>query len=101
MKSNDALEAMAEKLWKDPSEKNWEAFRKVMLNSQARYYRTTYVNGKIRNLNDLKKSYCELFDAKYNVIAKVPVYKKIPNSIEGALWYLRGILNANMPVEAR
>ena len=101
MASNDALQAMATKLWKDPSVKGWEAFRKVLLASNAKYYRTRYPNGKLKQLEDLPNSYCELFDANYKVVANIPVYKKVPGSkIEGALWYIRGMLNSNMPVTA-
>jgi hypothetical protein len=94
--SKNGFDAAVSQLWKDPSEKNWVAFSKALKDSKIRYYKTFYVNDKIKRLKDLKESYAVLYDGKYKVVTKVPVYKKASkNSIEGAMIYLMGLLNAN------
>ncbi len=94
--NNNALKDMADRLWKEPTTRNWEAFRKVLIKSNAKYYRPIFANGKVRKLDDLKKSWVILYDRQRKIITKVPVYRRIPSGIEGALIYLRGMLNANV-----
>lgn len=97
MVSNESINKLCETLWKDPSTKNWESFaRALQKNKQIKYYRTVYANGKIKKVQDLKKSWAELFDAKYKLITKVPLYKNIPGGIEGATIYLMGLNVANL-----
>jgi len=96
MQVKNNIAKIAEQLWKDPNEKNWEAFTRALKKSQIKYYQTVYINDKIRRLRDLKQSYAELYDGKYRVVTKVPVYKKASKGgIEGATIYLMGLLNAN------
>jgi len=84
-------------LTKNPSKANWENFAKELKKSKAKYYKTVYINGKIKKVQDLKKSYVILYDAKYKIITKVPVYKNTSKGeIEGALSYLMGLQNANL-----
>ncbi len=88
---------MVTALNKNPTKATWEAFAKELKKSNIKYYRTMYINGKIKKVQDLKKSYAVLYDAKYKIVTKVPVYKTTSKGeIEGALEYLMGLLNANM-----
>ena len=96
MAEKNALKSAADKLWECPDTGNWENFAKVMKKSNAKYYKTIYVNGKVKKLDDLKKSWVVLYDDKRRVMTKVPVYKTTKKEIEGALIYLKGLLNANV-----
>ena len=97
MKKTSKFEDILAKLNKDPSIANWETFAKELKKGNVRYYRPVYINDKIDRLKDLKDSYIVLHDAKYKVVGRVPVYKKLPKGgIEGALAYLAGLLNTNM-----
>ncbi len=90
------FEEMVTALNNNPSKANWEKFAKELKKSNIKYYRTVYINGKIKKIQDLKKSYAILYDAKYKIVTKVPVYKNVSKGeIEGALAYLMGLLNAN------
>lgn len=96
MVSTEAVKKMADKLWKSPNTKNWEEFAKILKKSGIKYYKTFYANGKLKRLEDLTESYALLYDGRYRVITKVPVYKTISKGIEGALIYLMGLQNANL-----
>ncbi len=85
------FEDTVEKLNKDPSDQAWGAFAKELGKSKAKYYKTFYPP-KIKKMQDLVKSYVILYDAKYTILAKLPVYKKgTKGRIEGALIYLKGL----------
>ena len=99
MQKNSKFEKILAELNGNPSIANWEAFSKALKKSNVKYYRPIYINDKINRLKDLKDSYVVLHDAKYKVVGRVPVYKKLPSGgIEGALAYLAGLLNTNMVV---
>lgn len=90
------FEKAAEALNKNPTEANWKAFARELKGSGLKYYKTVYANDKIKRLKDLKDSYAILYDGKYRVVTKVPVYRKLQSGeIGGALEYLAGLLNAN------
>ncbi len=89
-----SIEEIIEELWKNPSEKNWEAFAKKLPKSGLKYYRVVYPKGKIKRVEDLKKAYAELYDAKEKFVAKVPVYKK-NGKMAGATYYLKGLSSIN------
>jgi hypothetical protein len=97
MQKTSKFESAVAELNRDPTTANWEAFAKALKKSNAKYYRTVYMNDKIDRLKDLKDSYVVLHDSRYRVVAKVPVYRKLRGGeIEGALAYLAGLQNANM-----
>lgn len=89
------LEEAANMLYKDPSDKNWAKFASVLKKSKVKYYRVVYQKGSLKNAEDLTKSYAELYDAKENMLAHIPIFKKGNNGVEGATIYLKGLLNLN------
>lgn len=99
MQKTSKFEGIVAELNRNPSIANWEAFAKALKKSNVKYYRPVYINDKIDRLKDLKDSYVVLHDARYRVVGKVPVYKKLPKGgIEGALAYLAGLLNTNVVI---
>jgi hypothetical protein len=96
VEKKEKVEKAAEGLWKDPSEKNWRAFSTALKGSSIRYYRVVFQNGgKLNKIQDLAKSFAELYDAKYRLVAKVPIFKKEGKSIRGATIYLIGLQVSN------
>lgn len=93
--AGNKLNEIAEKLWKDPSERNWENLGRSLKKSGARYYNVVFNKGKIAKKDDLREAYAEIFDAKEKQIAKVPVFMSKGKGIEGATIYLKGLLNLN------
>lgn len=91
----DNTKIIADKLWKDPSSKNWDSFASALKKSDIKYYKVVYEKGKIANKEDLRDSYAELYDSKSRPAAKVPIYKKDGAKIRGATIYLTGLLNIN------
>jgi hypothetical protein len=88
------INEVVERLNNDPSEENWEKFASALPKSGIKYYRIVYVKGSLKNAEDLRKSYAELFDGKGKLVAKVPIFKK-GKKPEGATIYLKGLLNIN------
>jgi len=88
------LKDIADLLWKDPNDENWSKFREILLKSNAKYYRVVYIK-ELKNKDNLKDSYAELYDSKQKLLAKIPIYKKTKSGIEGATYYLRGLYNIN------
>ncbi len=89
------LSRIADLLWKDQSEKNWDALAANMKKGGAKYYRVFFEQGKLEKQDDLRKSYAELYDSKEKPIAKVPIFKTEGKKVEGATIYLKGLLNVN------
>lgn len=86
------LDKAAEAVWKMPSEKNWESFHSALKGSGIVYYRVAYQNGgKLNRIQDIKKSFVELFDARYKLKAKVPLFMNDGKGITGATKYLIGL----------
>ncbi|MGC8710047.1 MAG: hypothetical protein ACP5RF_00315 [Candidatus Micrarchaeia archaeon] len=93
-KKNDITGA-AELLYKDPSEKNWDKFASMLKKANIKYYRVIYQKGSLKNVEDLTKSYAELYDARENPVVRIPIFKKGAKGVEGATIYLKGLLNLN------
>lgn len=88
----DKLKSAEEALRKDPSERNWKALASALKASSAKYYRVIYENeGKLDKVQDLKKSYAELYDSKYKKLAKVPICIERGKRVSGATIYLKGL----------
>ncbi|MGC8694405.1 MAG: hypothetical protein ACP5RI_02190 [Candidatus Micrarchaeia archaeon] len=98
MNANDELNKIAEELWKSPNEDNWSRFRDVLKKSKAKYYKVIYEKS-LGSKEDLRKSYAELYDSKYKLITKIPIFKEVKGGVEGATINLEGLLNANKPDE--
>jgi hypothetical protein len=89
------FEEIVEELNRNPVKENWEKFQKLLPKSKAKYYKTVYIDGKLRGVQDLTKSYVELYDSAQRPIAKIPIFIKEKKKIEGATYYLKGLLNIN------
>ena len=96
MQNNSKLQDAAKSLWSEQSEKNWKAFGAALKNSNVRYYRIIFANeGHLNKMQDLTKSFAELYDARYKLVTKVPIFKSEKNRIRGATIYLSGLQVAN------
>ncbi len=89
------FEKIVEELNKNPVRENWEKFQSLLPKSKAKYYKTFYVDGKLRGVQDLTKSYVEIYDSSQKPIARIPIFVKDKKKIEGATYYLKGLLNVN------
>ncbi len=90
------IKELSEALWKLPSQKNWAAFSKGLKSSGLRYYKIVFANeGKLNRMQDLTKSFVELYDSKYALITKVPLFRKTGNKVDGATIYLIGLSVSN------
>jgi len=87
---------IAKRLTEDPSEENWKKFAAALKKSSAKFYRVVYMHGSLKNAEDLRQSYAELYDSKKKLIARVPIFKNMKNGVEGATIYLKGL--ENLPV---
>lgn len=91
-KTSTGIEAAAEKLWKEQSDSNWDSFASALKKSNVAYYKIVFANeGKLNKMQDLTKSFAELYDAKYKRVAKVPIFKKEGKKVRGATIYLMGL----------
>lgn len=92
MVESKEIVGLADKLWKDKSEKSWEAFAKGLGKSGIRYYRVVFANeGKLNKMQDITKSFAELYDAKFKLVTKVPIFKNEGKKVRGATIYLIGL----------
>jgi basic membrane lipoprotein Med (substrate-binding protein (PBP1-ABC) superfamily) len=96
LNANEKLNEIAEELWKSPTEDNWSKFRDIIKKSKAKYYKIIYTKS-LGSKEDLRKSYAELYDSKFNLITKIPIFKEVDKGVEGATINLEGLLNANKP----
>ena len=96
MEKRQALSTIADKLWDNSCEENWAEFAGALKGSGAKYYRVVFGNkGKLNKVQELTKSYAEIYDAKYKQIAKVPIFKTVGKKIEGATIYMKGLEVSN------
>jgi hypothetical protein len=96
MTDNSELSKVSEALWKEQSESNWDKFSEVLKSSNAVYYRVVFADeGKLSKMQDLTKSYAEIYDKEYKLITKVPIVKKDGRKIRGATIYLMGLQVSN------
>lgn len=90
------IDAIAAALWKAPSEKNWRAFASALKKSNIKYYKIIFANeGKLNKMQDITKSVAELYDAKYKLVTKVPIFKNEGKRTRGATIYLIGLQVSN------
>ena len=88
---NENFREIAEKLWKDQSDKNWNEFAKSLKKGNAKYYKVFFEKNKLKKVEDLKTSFAEIYDAKYRPLTRVPVFKGKGKNMEGATIYLKGL----------
>ena len=82
---------IANKLRKDPSEKNWKSLAAVLKRGDVAYYRTFFGKGKLSSTQDLRKSHVKLYDKKKKEVAEIPIFVGKGRGIEGATIYLKGL----------
>ncbi len=89
---NSDVERLAKALFKEQSEKNWGLFPIALKKSTVKYYRIVWANeGKLNKMQDLTKSFAELYDSKFKMIAEVPIFVKTGKKLRGATKYLIGL----------
>jgi hypothetical protein len=92
----DKIVKLSEILWKDQSGKNWDAVPAALKKSTIKYYRIVWANGgKLNKMQDLRKSFANLYDSKYEFIAKLPIFMTNGKKIRGATKYLIGLQVSN------
>ncbi|MGC8567939.1 MAG: hypothetical protein ACP5RP_01025 [Candidatus Micrarchaeia archaeon] len=89
------IDKEAEKLWKDSSMENWEEFKKLLKKSKAAYYKVVYTTKNLKKVEDLTKSFAEIYDSNEKLMTKVPIIIKNGKNVEGALIYLKGLKSLN------
>ncbi len=77
-----------------PDEKHWEAFRKYLPKSGARYYKVFYPK-KLERAKDLESAFAVIYDKKYTPLFRIPVYVRKGKEITGATIYFKALLNTN------
>ena len=87
----NGLEELGRELLRSPDEKNWERFEKAIKKSDVAYYRPFFGKGRLKNTQDLKNSYVELYDGKNRIVARVPIFLKKGKNFRGATMYLKGL----------
>ena len=96
-KKNDntsRLEKMAEKLWNEPNEDNWDKMNRMLEKSGAKYYKIFYQT--LNRKEDLTRSFARIYDSRMRPIAKLPIIKKKGRHVEGATIYMKNLKNANI-----
>lgn len=94
----DDIKKIAERLFEEESEDNWKAFAKALPKSGLKYYKVVFQKGaKLKRAEDLTTSYAELYDARERLVTKIPIFMKKDGEIEGATYYMKGLLTINKP----
>jgi hypothetical protein len=92
VENKNKIETIVADLWKNPTDKTWEKFAsELKKDKKIKYYKTIYTTGKIKRFQDLKQSYAILYDTKYKVVTKVPLFMKRKEGLTGATIYLMGL----------
>lgn len=94
----DAFVKEAENVRSQPTEENWKKLREHMSATGVKYYRVHYMSKRMGSSQDLLSSYVELYDSSQNMVATVPVYKRVNGDIVGALEYLSGLRNLDLVI---
>ena len=87
----NGIQEISDKLWDNPDEKNGKQLSGSLKKAGIVYYKTVYNKGKLKNTQDLKKSYVELYDKKAAFVTKVPLFMKKGKELRGATIYLKGL----------
>ncbi|VVB76721.1 Uncharacterised protein [uncultured archaeon] len=86
------VDAASEALWESPSEANWKAMQKALKGSGIEYYKIVFANeGKLSKMQDLTKSFAELYDGRYKLVTKIPIFMRAGKKMRGATIYLVGL----------
>ncbi len=78
----------------NPDRKHWEAFRRYLIRSDAKYYKVFYPR-KLKSKKDLVAAYAIIYDSMYAPLFRIPVTIKDGNRLVGATIYMKGLLNTN------
>ena len=85
---------VVEELNAHPDKKHWEAFRRYLLKSRAKYYKVFYPK-KLKSRGDLLAAYVIIYDSGYAPMFRIPVTMRAGSAIQGATIYLKELLNTN------
>lgn len=91
----NGIQSISSELLKDPSGKNWDRLSRSLRKNGIAYYKTVFEKGKLKNTQDLKNSYVELYDKKGVFAARIPIFKREGKNLRGATIYLKGLLIKN------
>lgn len=92
-KINKENEVVAE-LRANPDEKHWEAFRRYLLKTKAKYYKVFYPK-KLKSKKDLLEAYAVIYDTKYVPMFRIPITMTDNGKLQGATIYFKELLNTN------
>lgn len=90
-----SIQEIGETLWKDPSERNWKVLSSSLNKTGVVYYKAFFGKGKLKNTQDLRSSYVELYDKKREFLTKIPIFMKQKKGLRGATIYLKGLMVKN------
>lgn len=96
-----SLEKDAEALWKKQTKERWEAFQKALKTSGARYYKLFYGIGKPKSDDELHNFYAEIYDSKFETLARVPTFSTIGRNPEDNSAYLISLFKASKVAELK
>jgi len=87
-KNKDSKGSFISEFNENPTEQNWDKFKKLMKKDRARYYYVVHPHG-LKNKMNLKNAYAVIYDGKFRQMYKVPIIKKTKEGIIGATIYLK------------
>ncbi len=71
-------------------------FSESLKKSGIKYYKIIFANGgKLNRMQDITKSVAKLYDSRYNLVTKVPLFVRNGKEIAGATIYLVGLSVCN------
>ena len=73
---------------------HWEAFRKYLLKSKAKYYKVFFPK-KIKSKQDMREAYAVIYDSKYVPMFRIPITMTVGGKMQGATIYFKELLNTN------
>ncbi len=94
MAGKKGIDSAVANLNANPTKENWEAFRKLLLKSGAKYYKVFYPK-KLESKKELEYAYAVIYNSRYRQMFRVPVFMRSGKSIEGATIYFKELLNTN------
>ncbi len=86
--------SVVEALNAHPDKEHWEAFRKYLLKSKAKYYKAFFPK-KLKSKQDMREAYVVIYDSKYVPMFKIPITMTAGGKLQGATIYFKELLNTN------
>jgi hypothetical protein len=91
MANDTPIKEVAKTLWKEQSDENWKLFASALKKSSVKRYRIIYEPGKLKTLQDLRKSFAALYDSKSKLVTKVPIFRMDKGRMLGSTIYLKDL----------